>query len=195
MDRGAWAAVHRIARLEHDLATKPLPPTFYKYTVFLFFERATILTLPNNNSYAPSLQFTNCFHTRGLTVSQKNKSSVSARMWLWSGRKGSDYVHSCSFILEAPVSHSLVFVMLLFSLGSGCRILVPPDQSPTWSHLISWVLPNIFHFASKKHGMQSESRSASSLSSNNCHLWRLNELAYRYASTPVLRNIADVLEV
>ena len=82
MDRGTWAAVHRIAKLEHDLATKPSPPTFYKYTVFLFFERATILTLPNNNSYAPSLQFMNCFHTRGLTVSQKNKSSVSARMWL-----------------------------------------------------------------------------------------------------------------
>ena len=27
MDRGAWqATVHRIARVEHDLATKPPPP-------------------------------------------------------------------------------------------------------------------------------------------------------------------------
>ena len=99
MDRGAWATVHRITRVEHNLAAKPSPPTSYKCTIFPFFERATIVTFPNNNSHAPSLQFTNCFHTHDLTVSQKNTSSVSSRMQLRAGRKGSDFAHSCFFIL------------------------------------------------------------------------------------------------
>ena len=33
MDRGAWqTTVHGITRVEHDLATKPLPPPLVNYT-------------------------------------------------------------------------------------------------------------------------------------------------------------------
>ena len=35
MDRGAWqATVHGVARVEHNLATKPLPHPLYKYYAF-----------------------------------------------------------------------------------------------------------------------------------------------------------------
>ena len=38
MDKGAWqATVHGVARVGHDLVTKPLPPTFLVFTHLLLY--------------------------------------------------------------------------------------------------------------------------------------------------------------
>ena len=85
MDRGAWwATVHGVARVGHDLATKPLPPPQLLCRVYISVLSQTVCLHHLNLEQKPKqiLPQCNCITVQSLNTSKKQQSDFYGHQFL-----------------------------------------------------------------------------------------------------------------